>query len=267
MNKMERNKEIRQCYIPTDEEVEKLKFKDWHLQLSWDLVFHTIQWEWPFVWMPATFIRLNKCNLCCSFCDTPYTFRKDMKEYYEAENCSIIEVLQLIEEARDAKDVCRAVPYNIVITGWEPLLQMNGIEELLDILPGDANIQIETNGTIIPTKKIFDKCEIICSPKLKSSNNIVFWSLTKYKEEMIRALVWKVTFKFVCSTEDDIEEVVDFMDKYYIDEGNVYIMPEWITMEENHKSFQKIIGKVLEYGLMVTPRLQNIIWEWSKRWV
>jgi hypothetical protein len=33
-------------------------------------MFFTLQGEGPFNGMPALFIRLTKCNLACSFCDT-----------------------------------------------------------------------------------------------------------------------------------------------------------------------------------------------------
>lgn len=259
MNKME-NTEVK--YEPTKEELRDSKFKSWYLKLSGDWVFHSIQGEWPYIWIPSTFIRLNGCNLACSFCDTKYTFRRDMKEFYEAKNYTPLEVVDLIEKAREAKNVDKSVPYNIVITGWEPLLQMNAIEELIDVLPWWADIQIETNGTIHPTKKILLHCDIICSPKLKSS-----WNAPAIRDAMYKKLSDKCTFKFVCSTEEDIEEVMEFMDKFYVNTGQVYIMPEGITMEDNHKSFQRIIKKVLEYWLVVTPRLQNIIWEWSIRGV
>lgn len=261
MSKMERSKEVEWNYIPTKEDILKMKFKKNHLQLSWDWVFHTIQWEWPYIWTPSTFIRLNQCNLSCKNCDTPYTFRRDMKEFYEGYNISAIDLVAEIEKAREVKKVSSNVIYNIVITGWEPLLQMTWIEELIDLLPWNANIQIETNWTIYPTEKILNVCEIICSPKLKSFNE----NLSLYREKVLRKLSDKCSFKFVCASENDIEEVMEFIDKYYIDIWSVYIMPEGITMEDNHKSFQWMIKKILEYWLMVTPRLQNIIWEGAER--
>jgi len=55
-------------YIPTEEEKKNKMFVPWKFKLSWDWVFHTIQWEWTFIWKPTTFIRLNNCNLACSRC-------------------------------------------------------------------------------------------------------------------------------------------------------------------------------------------------------
>lgn len=260
MNKACRNEEIVWNYIPSKEELEKVKMKKGLIQLSWDWVFHTIQGEWPYIWIPSTFIRLNQCNYFCKFCDTPYTFRRDMKEFYEARNYTALEVVDLIEKARKDKKA-EGVHENLVITWGEPLLQMSWIEELIDLVSWD--IQIETNWSIYPSEKILQSCDIICSPKLKSSGNKV----SLYQNKVLRKLANKCSFKFVCSTEEDIEEVMEFIDEYFVDIWSVYIMPEGVTMEDNHKAFQRIINKVLEYWLIVTPRLQNIIWDGAERGV
>jgi len=55
----------------TNEIIGKKYFKDApERSLFVTSMFFTLQGEGPYAGMPALFIRLTKCNLDCSFCDT-----------------------------------------------------------------------------------------------------------------------------------------------------------------------------------------------------
>src|SRR5574344_1593020 len=55
----------------TNEVVGKRFFKDAAPdQLFVTSIFYTLQGEGPFAGKPAVFVRLSKCQLSCSFCDT-----------------------------------------------------------------------------------------------------------------------------------------------------------------------------------------------------
>ena len=55
----------------TNEIIGKKYFKDAPAEsLFVTSMFFTLQGEGPYAGMPALFIRLAKCNLVCSFCDT-----------------------------------------------------------------------------------------------------------------------------------------------------------------------------------------------------
>lgn len=105
-------------------------------------IFNSYQGEGKYIGTRATFIRLSGCNLRCWFCDTEYTKYEDKTE----------------------QDIVKQIPEDnlVVITGGEPLLQdLDNLVKLL--LP--RKICIETNGTIIPSKFVYDNCFITCSPK------------------------------------------------------------------------------------------------------
>lgn len=85
---------------------------------------------------PTTFIRLQGCNLRCSYCDTPYALENNSP----------------LAEIKNVKEVVNQVLYlrcpKVTITGGEPLNQQPAIWELIDSLSClGCQISIETNGS------------------------------------------------------------------------------------------------------------------------
>lgn len=81
------------------------------------------------------FVRLSGCNLHCFYCDTPETINA-----YYGSHMSVIEIVKKVAQL-DVKHVC--------ITGGEPLLKIDKLLTLLEILTGmGISISIETNGTM-----------------------------------------------------------------------------------------------------------------------
>lgn len=82
----------------------------------------------------CTFIRLQGCNLKCSYCDT-----KKSQNSNGGETLSIRNVLKQVKSFKST---------NITITGGEPLLQQESLGDLLCVLsPKGYTISIETNGS------------------------------------------------------------------------------------------------------------------------
>ncbi len=79
----------------------------------------------------TTFIRLQGCNLRCSWCDA-----QEAQKQGEGYSVPITKVL----------DYCET--HHVLITGGEPLLQASGVSQLVErlILAG-KEVQIETNGS------------------------------------------------------------------------------------------------------------------------
>ena len=145
----------------------KDKFK-----VSGDGVFYTLQGEGVSMGKPACFLRLHVCNLKCEWCDTRYTWDANTKEFWtEGKDWSIAETKLKVESSWGCRNTI--IPKRLVITGGEPLLQKEKIDLLLDKMP-DWLIEIETNGTVLPTVKMLERCQFNCSPKLgntKKSQN------------------------------------------------------------------------------------------------
>ena len=108
-------------------------------------IFFSLQGEGFHAGRPAVFIRFAGCNLACPFCDTDFSFSREMS----AEDI--------------AQEVSRyGMPPMIVLTGGEPALQVD--EALLAVLKKriPAPIHIETNGTqLLPIGIDW----VTCSPK------------------------------------------------------------------------------------------------------
>lgn len=117
--------------------------------LSVHSVFDTIQGEGPFCGHPAIFVRLAGCNLQCPGCDTIYTTGR--------KNRPIEGLIATIMRTRKA-------PHLVVITGGEPFRQNITplVKRLLDI---SYSVQIETNGTLPPSKGFPRSATVVCSPK------------------------------------------------------------------------------------------------------
>lgn len=135
-------------------------------------IFMTLQGEGVHVGRPAVFLRFTGCNLwnglekdrsiaVCQFCDTDFVGTDGINggKYKTASDLADAVLAQWSGGIEHRY---------IVITGGEPLLQLNS--ELIDALHAyKFMIAIETNGTISPPKGI----DWICmSPKAGSDINL-----------------------------------------------------------------------------------------------
>src|SRR6188472_820036 len=114
-------------------------------------IFASLQGEGPSAGKPCAFVRLSRCNLACTWCDTAYTWRfegdtrphRDGLAYERQAN-----QVTLSEEDTAARILALGKP-RLVVTGGEPLLQAPALARMLALLPGIA-VEIETNGTVSP---------------------------------------------------------------------------------------------------------------------
>lgn len=117
-------------------------------------IFRTVEGEGRWVGLPVVFIRLEGCNLRCSWCDTTYSY--DGKSYTIK---SLEEIIQEIKQF-NLKRVC--------ITGGEPFITENLDILTQSLLNEGYYVFIETNGTLWNEKfkeLKNEKLYITCSPK------------------------------------------------------------------------------------------------------
>lgn len=136
-------------------------------QLLVSTMFVTLQGEGPFSGCPAFFLRLAKCNLSCSFCDTDfdngdvYTFEqldkaiKDtLKEYFRG----------VVPHWAD-RWVGKKRDMVLVMTGGEPSLQTNLSKFLEQQLQTEfCDVQIESNGILL-LPDLPEEVFLVISPK------------------------------------------------------------------------------------------------------
>jgi len=219
--------------------------------VSGDGVFFTEQGEGATAGEPAVFFRLHHCNLNCSWCDTPYTWKTNE----EREAWSINEAVEKICAEWEKGKINTKVP-RLVITGGEPLLQQNTITELLK-RPELKNwkIEIETNGTIIPSNDFLNDVQFNCSPKLENSGNS---KIQRINHEALSSFAKRNTyFKFVVKSEKDIDEIArEYIPLLVsIQRNRIFISPEGVTTEELDKNISKIRERVKKEGFSLGDRL------------
>lgn len=164
-------------------------------------VFFTLQGEGPLSGQPSVFVRLAKCNLACSFCDTYF----DTGETYTFDDLDLLIQRRLVQWfgsnmpawAHWTNEQSRRI--NLVITGGEPLLQSN-LYDFIDFerrmrawrmddsptTPQFATVQIETNGILRWTGD--DTTILVVSPKaVENSDGVPLHHIVPHQVTLDRA--------------------------------------------------------------------------------
>lgn len=97
-------------------------------------IFSSIQGEGPGVGYKQLFIRFCGCNLHCDYCDTEF---QTGVEYTPTE---------LFEKINSEYDL--STFHSISLTGGEPLLHCEFLQEFLPLLKNKTKIYLETNATL-----------------------------------------------------------------------------------------------------------------------
>ena len=195
-------------------------------------MFYTLQGEGPYRGEPAFFIRLAKCNLACSFCDTFFDsgtwltideiFERIDQKITEFFNGNVPRWAQFLEGYHTTntppKDRAWAQDLNsngywiqskkrhmtLVITGGEPSLQDN-LRDLLLIGKNEfKKTQIESNGMFVPP--VPDKTTVVISPKCIEKDGVAI----RYSKPLDEVLLRADCLKFVmeASVEHKINKLM-----------------------------------------------------------
>ncbi len=206
------------------------------LRLSGDGIFYSLQGEGITMGLPAVFLRLHVCNLRCVWCDTYYTWNPHTEEFWtESYELGVPEVVRQAEETWGCGR--QEVQKRLVITGGEPLLQKKLVDTLIQSMP-EWCIEIETNGTIMPTELQLEKVQLNCSPKLANSGCS---DRARIKPDVLRTISRADSqFKFVVTNEKDVAEMEkDFLP--YLSPGKVVLMPQGVTAQEINQNARNIV--------------------------
>jgi organic radical activating enzyme len=193
-------------------------------------------------------VRLGKCNLACTWCDTPYTWRwSDHDPDVELRE----ETAEGILEQLDAMSIDM-----VVITGGEPLLQQAHLAPLVGSLRRERGwrVEVETAGTIAPTIEV-DQWNV--SPKLANSGNP---ANRRYKPDVLRAFAatGAAVFKFVVAHPHDVDEVAAIVAECEL--ADVWLMPEGTAADALQRNLRWLTPAAIERGWNVTTRLHVVVW-------
>lgn len=216
----------------------------------------TVQGEGPSVGTRAVFVRLMGCNLHCTWCDTPYTW--DAKRFDLKSETHMMAVQSVAAQVQNRFDGWGGL---VVITGGEPLLQGDLVQQLLwELASPERSFEIETAGTLHWQQHPFPMwVRFNVSPKLSHSGNDPRKALNI---PVLKTYVERETsiFKFVCKTENDLAEVVDLCTQLQLRHQRVWIMPEGTNGSQIRHRLEQLARPALEKGFNLTTRLHVELW-------
>ena len=223
-------------------------------------IFASLQGEGRSTGLPCTFVRLSRCNLACTWCDTAYTWRfegdadllgrphRDGVTFERAAN-----QVTLSEEEVAAR-IMALGGNRLVITGGEPLLQGAVLARMVALLEGHA-VEIETNGTVPPHPALDGQVsQYNVSPKLAHSGNPAELALIPE-----RLAAWtadkRAWFKFVIAEPEQVDEVLALARGYAIPPERIYLMPEGTESKVLRNRERWLAPLALSNGLRMSDRL------------
>jgi 7-carboxy-7-deazaguanine synthase len=232
-------------------------------------IYHSIQGEGATQGTSSVFINLKNCNLECGGEGTI----KDKKLHNEAlwrcdsidiwSNGKSIEIKNFINKLDKNKFIHKLkLGSHLVFTGGEPLLQqeaiMDFIKQIKFLYGFKPFIEIETNGTLMPSKSLLNNVELFnCSPKLSNSGVSIS---KRMKPNIIKKYIStgnKAIFKFIISRQEDWEEIkTEWIEVMNIPKRLIYLMPSAENIKELIKNQELTIKMVLENNVNYSNRIQ-----------
>lgn len=210
----------------------------------------TLQGEGPSAGQAAAFVRLGRCNLACSWCDTPYTW--DWERHDPADELTTMAVTDVLARL-DSMGVDL-----LVVTGGEPLLQQRHLPPLLEGAKARGwTVELETAGTLAPTAAVDLVDRFNVSPKLAGSGMAIE---RRYKPDVLRAFqaTGRAVFKFVASDPSDLDEVDAMVAECGLE--HVWVMPEGVDGPTLVARMQALAPHVVARRWNLTPRLHVLLW-------
>ena len=211
-------------------------------------IFTSIDGEGIRAGYPVTFIRLCKCNMRCSYCDTPYAFTDE-----DAEEMSVSHIIERIRK------IC-ASEY-VTITGGEPLAfnKKEVVTLIMSLIFDGFKINIETNGSIGPPVKSNDSLFYTMDYKCKSSgmNNMMSW-------EALESLTERDVLKFVVGNKEDLDEAREVVNKLNT-KASIFISPVFGQIDPKEIVNYIIVNKM--HKCRVQLQLHKFIWDPNQKGV
>lgn len=209
-------------------------------------IFASIEGEGSRAGFPATFIRLDGCNLHCSYCDTRYSCTGDHHG-----DMTVQEVVDRVIELKLKK---------VTITGGEPLIHPDVDKLITALVKENFQINIETNGSIDIARYTYKGVQVITMDYKCPSSGVESYMLTKN----LGQLRLNDVLKFVVGTQEDLERMKEVL-REYPTTAQVFVSPVFGSIEA-----VDIVNYILKNNLQdcrVQLQLHKYIWNPAKRGV
>lgn len=244
--------------------------------------FYSVQGEGPHAGVPSVFLRLAGCNLACGGSQNMSVEKQEDMEPSDDATwvCDSIEVWRQPENTytpRELLDVWQEEGWwekmtpsgaHLILTGGEPMLeprqdQILGLiaEMLRERKRGKPFIEVETNGTIVPSDQL-DSYINLYNVSLKLSNSGMDEDARLRDDALeFHANSDKSKFKFVVSREADVDEILNIVEEYNIPDRKISLMPAGQTREQLAETYPIVAELCKDRVWDFTPRLQVTTWD------
>lgn len=204
-------------------------------------IFYSLQGEGTRCGTPAVFLRLAGCNLACKWCDTKHSWGNGIL-------CTTDDVANHIIDYH-----CPS----LVITGGEPLLQQAPLEKLLHRLPSSIHVEMETNGTLVPSPALASRInQWNISPKLHHSGNSSKMALNPAALAYFAKLP-QAWFKFVVQNEQDWSAIAALN----LPQEKIILMPCATTKASLELARPTVVDMCLRHKVRLGDRLHLTLWD------
>lgn len=202
----------------------------------------TFQGEGPSLGLRCGFVRLGRCNLACTWCDSKFSWEPG-SEYTEMSVDDIVAALEPMGVD------------TVVITGGEPLLQRSKLDGLVRAFADRGwKTHVETAGTLWWDTDLVDQW--VVSPKLANSG---MDEERRLKYDVLRGYAGKgAAFKFVVVDAADLDEVATIVER--AGANNVWVMPEGTDAATVTRRTTELADAVIARGWNLTTRLHVLAW-------
>jgi len=211
----------------------------------------TFQGEGPALGQRCGFVRLGRCPLNCSWCDSKFSW--DWSQYDPARELTEMTVDQVV-----ARLSTMAID-TIVVTGGEPLLQQRRMVPLLQKFGRLRwKTHIETAGTIAwqDDPQLVDQW--VVSPKLANSG---MTARRRLRYDVLAGFnQLGAAFKFVVVEPEDFDEIDHIARRAGIPPTSIWVMPEGTDARTVAKRTASLADGALARGWNMTTRLHVLAW-------
>lgn len=224
-------------------------------------IYPCLQGEGTNMGRPSVLVRLQICNLRCTWCDTPYTHTMksdpvDPSQMNSPQGFKRWAMQQLCAEIR-----AHTSNRHIIFSGGEPTLQ--NLAPLFEELKSSHSIEVETNGTQIPHQlhhsfelQHYSGVQWNVSPKGRNAGQKINpEALTHWGH--LAANHPAVYFKFVIRKshiDDDLNEILELKNNHLLPDQRIILMAEGTSLESQIQNAW-LEDICLKQGWMLSPRL------------
>lgn len=208
-------------------------------------IYKSIQGESTWAGMPCIFVRTNRCDLRCTWCDSEFTFTGGVEMSIEA----------ILAE------VDRLGPGIVEITGGEPMLQRDIDVLARQLCDAGRTVLIETGGhrdisTEVLDPRVIRIMDVKCPGSGESGKN---------RWENLDVLRATDEVKFVLTGRADYEWARDVIRRHGLDSRLVVLL----SVAHGQVEPRDVVEWMLEDGLQARFQMQmhKVIWEQAARGV